>query len=62
LDTEKITPSQLENFLFKSADILRGKSKRTKNLKTLDGFLCILGYMGEGSWDKFYLNAAGRQV
>lgn len=46
MDTEKITLSQLENFLLKSADILRGKSERTKTLKTLDGFLSGLGYLG----------------
>jgi len=46
LATEKITLSQLENFLFKSADILRGKSKRTENLKTRGGFFSGLGYLG----------------
>jgi len=46
LATEKITLFQLENFLLKSADILRGKSERTKTLKTLDGFLGGLGYLG----------------
>jgi len=46
LATEKIMLSQLKNFLFKSADILRVKSKRTENLKTLDGFLSGLGYLG----------------
>ncbi|MBW2738884.1 MAG: hypothetical protein JRE64_08555 [Deltaproteobacteria bacterium] len=44
--TEKITLTQLENFLFKSADILRGKSERTETLKTLDRFLSGGGYLG----------------
>ena len=47
MDTEKVTLFPLENFLLKSADILRGKSKRTENLKTLDGFLSGLGYLGQ---------------
>lgn len=46
MDTEKITLSQLENFLFKSADILHGKSERTENLKMPDGFLSGFGYLG----------------
>jgi hypothetical protein len=46
LDTEKITLFQLENFLLKSADILCGKSERTKTLKMLDGFLGGFGYLG----------------
>ena len=52
--TEKIMLSRLENFLFKSADILRVKIKRTENLKTLDGFLSGWGYLaGELSKPRF---------
>jgi len=46
LATEKITLFQLENFLLKSADILCGKSERTKTLKMPDGFLSGFGYLG----------------
>ncbi|MBT9438465.1 MAG: hypothetical protein GAS50_04650 [Desulfobacterales bacterium] len=46
MDTEKITLFQLENFLLKSADILCGKSERTRTLKMPDGFLGGLGYLG----------------